>query len=113
MADGATGMLVTTKRTMLAEPTGIPWTLSCFTVRVNMQIKAFGVVAFTILGKEPTIGHSLQIILMQELAIIAFLTESTQPMLTDYSFFSSISVKNLVAMLLRAGCASQAEAFQE
>lgn len=43
------------------------------------------VVALAVFAVEPALGHLAQVVLVQELAVVALLAESSKPMFADHS----------------------------
>ena len=80
-------MLVTTRRAVLAEAARIPRTLSHLARRIDVQVETLWVAALAILCEKPALGHFLQVVLMQELAVFALLTQPAEPVLADNRFF--------------------------
>ena len=57
---------------MFAESARVPWTFYAALLRIHVQIEAFlAVTAFAVLAKEPTLGHTAQIVLVQKFTVIA------------------------------------------
>ena len=71
-----------TRRTELAEPSVVVWTLHPPLLGMRVQaLVASGTVA--VFGVPPTVGHAPKVVLMQELTCVALLTQPAEPVLTD------------------------------
>ena len=83
---------------MFAEATVIPGTITYFKcIRLNMKILAVLVITFTKLLKEVANWHLCHVIFVQEFAIIAFLAEMSQPVLTDNGTLTTNMAEGTVA----------------
>lgn len=77
-------MLVSTVGSMLAESSCIPWAILDLTLWVNVKIDTFGtVITFAVLAVEPALGHLPEVIFVQELTVVAFFAESSEPMFAN------------------------------
>jgi len=75
-------MLSRTIGTELAEAPLVIWALDTTLLRMGVKtLVARGTVS--VLGVPPALGHAPEVVLVQELTRIAFLTESAQPVLTN------------------------------
>lgn len=82
--------------TMAAEPSVIPWAILNFTLRVNMKEWAFFIVTSIESGIEITFRHLGHVIFVEEFTLVAFLTETSQPMFAnDRTISSDVSVGTL------------------
>lgn len=113
LTNSVPGMLIATQRPVLTESTRIPRTLSQLRVRIDVKVKAFRVMALPVLCEEPAIRHLFQVILVQELTVVSFLAQATEPVLTDDSLFSSIPVKSFVGVFLGTCWSEEAGSPQE
>jgi hypothetical protein len=68
-------------RTELAEPAVIVRTLDLTLLRMRIQALVSRR-AVSVLGIPPALRHAPEVVLVQELARVAFLTQPAQPMLT-------------------------------
>lgn len=84
--------------TQLAEPTVVIWTLDLALLRMGIQTFVSGG-TIPVLCKPPTLRHSPEVILVQELARITLFTEAAQPMLANGS--QAFSVPGMGWELLR------------
>jgi hypothetical protein len=66
----------------------VPGTVFYFGLFVQMKILALLVAALTVLGVEIALGHFAHVIFVQELALVAFFAQTTQPMLADHRFIA-------------------------
>lgn len=75
--------------TVFTEASVIPRTVFDLGLWVNMQEWAFFVATFTKLGVEVAFRHLGHVVLMKELALVSFLTQSSEPVLTHHSLLST------------------------
>lgn len=68
--------------TVPAEPSVVPGTVFDFALGVDVQKGTLLVVAGVEAGVEVTLGHLGHVVLVQELALIALLAQTAQPVLT-------------------------------
>lgn len=68
-----------TQGTMFTEATVVPRAVLDLGLRVDVQEGALLVAAFPELGVKVALGHLGHVVLMQELALIPFLAQSSQP----------------------------------
>ena len=83
---------------MLAKATVIPGTIAdleriCF----NMKILTILVITFTKLLEKVADWHFCHVILMQEFAVVSFLAQMTQPVLTDNGTLTTNMAEGTVA----------------
>ena len=81
-------MTVTTVGAVTAEASVIPRTVSHLRLRVDMEEWTLLVVTGVKPGVEITLGHLAHVVLVEKLALVSFLTKSSEPVFTDNSFVS-------------------------
>jgi hypothetical protein len=83
---------VSAAESVLAEAPCVPKTFFDSAVRVNVQVHALWVTAFSVLAEEPAFGHLFQVEFVQKLARFALFAQATKPMLADNRLFMDASV---------------------
>ena len=81
-------MTVTTIWSMTAKPTIIPWTISDFGFRINVQEWAFFIVAGVKSGVEVTLRHLGHVVFVEKLALVSLLTQPPEPVFADNGLVS-------------------------
>lgn len=99
-------MSIPTIRAVFAEAAGVPNAFLYLAIRVDVEVHAFGIRAFTVFAEKPALRHLLQVIFVQEFAILSLLAKPSQPMFANYRFIGSTVFES-------AGVAFRAGAFQE
>ena len=82
-------MSVATVRSVSTEPAVIPRTVFYLGLGVYMQEGALLVVTSVEPGVEIAFGHFRHVVLVKELALIPLLTQTSEPVLTNYCFIPS------------------------
>lgn len=71
---------------MFAESSCIPWAILDLALGVDMKVNTLcSIVALAVLAVEPALGHLAQVVLVQELAVVALLAETSKPMFANHS----------------------------
>lgn len=82
-----------TLRTVTTEPSIVPGTITDLAFGVDVEEWAFLVVASVESGVEIALGHFGHVVFVQELALVAFLAQTTQPMLANHRFITANMAK--------------------
>lgn len=90
-------------RTMLAESSVIPWTVTDLqSVSLNVKILAIFVIAFSKLLEKVANWHLGHVVLVKKFTVVSLLAQMSQPVLTDYGAFTS----HMAEWTMTASCAS-------
>lgn len=86
LADHFPSVLVSAIGSMFAESSCIPWAILDLALGVDMKVNTLcSIVALAVLAVEPALGHLAQVVLVQELAVVALLAETSKPMFANHS----------------------------
>lgn len=87
LAYNLTDVLVAAFWSMFAKSSRVPYALFDLTLWIYMQVNALWIAAFAVLAVEPTLGHTLQVVLVQEFTVVAFFAQTPEPVLADHGLF--------------------------
>lgn len=86
--------------TMSAKSSIVPRTIFYLALGIDVQKRAFFLVACVESRVEVTFGHFCHVIFMQELAAVAFFAKCSQPMLADDGFLFGFDVPKRAKLLI-------------